>query len=118
MSGWKIIQSSEPYALRREPEKKYLHQFECTTLSGDEAMQRRVVVTGLGLVTPLGIGVEETWSALVAGKSGIGRITRFDATDMATQIAGEVKEFKAEDYVSRKNLRRMDIFTTYALAAT
>jgi 3-oxoacyl-[acyl-carrier-protein] synthase II len=81
-------------------------------------MQRRVVVTGLGLVTPLGIGVEETWSALVAGKSGISRITKFDATDMATQIAGEVKEFKAEDYVSRKNLRRMDIFTTYALAAT
>ena len=81
-------------------------------------MQRRVVVTGLGLVTPLGIGVEETWSALVAGKSGISRITRFDATDMATQIAGEVKEFKAEDYVSRKDLRRMDIFTIYALAAT
>ncbi len=81
-------------------------------------MQRRVVVTGLGLVTPLGIGVEETWSALVAGKSGISRITRFDATDMATQIAGEVKEFKAEDYVSRKDVRRMDIFTLYALAAT
>ena len=81
-------------------------------------MQRRVVVTGLGLVTPLGIGVEETWSALVAGKSGISQITKFDATDMATQIAGEVKEFKAEDYVSRKDLRRMDIFTMYALAAT
>ncbi|MGB7067102.1 MAG: beta-ketoacyl synthase N-terminal-like domain-containing protein, partial [Syntrophobacteria bacterium] len=81
-------------------------------------MQRRVVVTGLGLVTPVGIGVEETWSALVAGKSGISRITRFDATDMATQIAGEVKDFKAEDYVSRKDLRRMDIFTIYALAAT
>ncbi|MDH3898195.1 MAG: beta-ketoacyl-[acyl-carrier-protein] synthase II, partial [Deltaproteobacteria bacterium] len=76
-------------------------------------MQRRVVVTGLGLVTPVGIGVEETWSALVAGKSGISRITRFDATDMATQIAGEVKDFKAEDYVSRKDLRRMDIFTIY-----
>lgn len=81
-------------------------------------MQRRVVVTGLGLVTPLGIGVEETWSALVAGKSGISRVTRFDTTGMATQIAGEVKEFKAEDYVSRKDLRRMDIFTIYALAAT
>ncbi|MEJ2235014.1 MAG: beta-ketoacyl-[acyl-carrier-protein] synthase II [Syntrophobacterales bacterium] len=81
-------------------------------------MQRRVVVTGLGLVTPVGIGVEETWSALVAGKSGITPITRFDATGMATQIAGEVKGFKAEDYVSRKDLKRMDIFTMYALAAT
>ena len=57
-------------------------------------MQRRVVITGLGLVTPLGIGVEETWSALVAGKSGIARITKFDASEMATQIAGEVKGFK------------------------
>jgi 3-oxoacyl-[acyl-carrier-protein] synthase II len=72
-------------------------------------MQKRVVVTGLGLVTPLGIGVEETWSALVAGKSGISRVTRFDATGMATQIAGEVKEFKAEDYVSRKDLRSYHI---------
>ncbi len=81
-------------------------------------MERRVVVTGLGLVTPLGIGVEETWSALVAGKSGITPITKFDATDMATQIAGEVKDLKPEDYISRKDIRRMDIFTVYALAAS
>ncbi len=81
-------------------------------------MKRRVVVTGLGLVTPLGIGVEETWSALIAGKSGITSITKFDASDMATQIAGEVKDFKPEDYISRKDIRRMDIFTAYALAAT
>ncbi len=81
-------------------------------------MQRRVVVTGLGLVTPLGIGVEETWSALVAGKSGIGPITKFDASAMATQIAGEVKNFVPEDYVSRKEVRRMDMFTIYSLAAT
>jgi len=81
-------------------------------------MKRRIVITGLGLVTPLGIGVEENWSALVAGKSGIAPITKFDASDMATKIAGEVKDFKAEDYVSRKDVRRMDIFTQYALAAT
>lgn len=104
--------------MSREPEKNYLYQYEGKTLSEDEAMERRVVVTGLGLVTPLGIGVEETWSSLVDGKSGITPITRFDATGMATQIAGEVKEFKAEDYVSRKDLKRMDIFTIYALAAT
>ena len=81
-------------------------------------MERKVVVTGLGLVTPLGIGVNETWSGLVAGKSGIAPITRFDASDMATKIAGEVKNFKPEDYVSRKDVRRMDIFTIYAMAAT
>lgn len=81
-------------------------------------MQRRVVVTGLGLVTPLGIGVEESWSALVAGKSGIAPITKFDASNMNTKIAGEVKNFKPEDWVSRKDLRRMDIFTIYSLAAT
>ena len=81
-------------------------------------MERRVVVTGLGLVTPLGIGVDETWSALVAGKSGITPITKFDASEMTTKIAGEVKNFKPEDYVSRKDVRRMDIFTIYALAAT
>jgi 3-oxoacyl-[acyl-carrier-protein] synthase II len=81
-------------------------------------MQRRVVVTGLGLVTPLGIGVDETWSAILAGKSGIIPITRFDASDMTTRIAGEVKNFNPEDFVSRKDVRRMDIFTIYALAAT
>jgi 3-oxoacyl-[acyl-carrier-protein] synthase II len=81
-------------------------------------MQRRVVVTGLGLVTPLGIGVEETWSALVAGKSGIARITKFDASNLTTQIAGELKNFRPEDFVSRKDIRRMDEFSIFALAAT
>jgi 3-oxoacyl-[acyl-carrier-protein] synthase II len=81
-------------------------------------MNRRVVVTGLGCVTPLGIGVEETWSALVAGKSGIATITKFDPSDMVTQIAGEVKDFNPEDYLSRKEIKRMDDFTIYAIAAT
>jgi 3-oxoacyl-[acyl-carrier-protein] synthase II len=81
-------------------------------------MNRRVVVTGLGLVTPLGIGVEETWSGLVAGKSGIDRISKFDSSAMNTQIAGEVKGFNPEDFVSRKEMRRMDDFTIFALAAS
>jgi 3-oxoacyl-[acyl-carrier-protein] synthase II len=81
-------------------------------------MKRRVVITGLGLVTPLAIGVEETWSALVAGKSGIGPITKFDASETTTKIAGEVKDFNPEDYVSRKEVRRMDLFTIYSLAGT
>ncbi len=80
-------------------------------------MKRRVVITGLGLVTPLGIGVEETWSALVAGKSGIARITKFDPADLVTQIAGELKSFTPEDYISRKEVRRMDDFTIYSMAA-
>ena len=82
------------------------------------AMKRRVVVTGLGMVTPLGIGVDETWSALVAGTSGIAKITKFDPSEMATKFAGEVKNFNPEDYVSRKEVKRMDDFTIYAIAAT
>jgi 3-oxoacyl-[acyl-carrier-protein] synthase II len=81
-------------------------------------MKRRVVVTGLGLVTPLGIGVEETWAALVAGKSGIGRITKFDASVMATQIAGEVRNFRPEDFLPVKEAKRTDDFVAYAVAAS
>lgn len=81
-------------------------------------MDRRVVVTGLGLITPLGIGVKETWSALCAGKSGIGPITRFDTSDFDTKIAGEVKDFHAEDFLSKKEAKRMQTFIAYAVAAT
>ncbi len=81
-------------------------------------MERRVVVTGIGLVTPLGIGVKETWSALIAGKSGVGEITRFDTTDYATKIAAEVKGFNAEDFMPKKDAKRMETFIAYAVAAT
>ena len=81
-------------------------------------LERRVVVTGIGLVTPLGIGVEETWSALIAGKSGVGEITRFDTTDYATKIAAEVKGFNAEDFMPKKDAKRMETFIAYAVAAT
>ncbi|MBI5586463.1 MAG: beta-ketoacyl-ACP synthase II [Deltaproteobacteria bacterium] len=80
-------------------------------------MKRRVVVTGLGLVTPVGIGVQETWAALCQGKSGIGPITRFDATGYKTRIAGEIKGFKAEDFMPQKLVKRLDVFIHYALAA-
>jgi 3-oxoacyl-[acyl-carrier-protein] synthase II len=79
--------------------------------------RRRVVVTGLGLVSPVGIGVEESWSALVAGKSGIGPITLFDASTFPTRIAGEVKGFDAGKYMDRKEARRNDRFIHFALAA-
>ncbi|MBI5905865.1 MAG: beta-ketoacyl-ACP synthase II [Deltaproteobacteria bacterium] len=78
---------------------------------------RRVVVTGLGAVTPLGIGVAPTWEAALAGKSGIGRITRFDAKDFSTTIAAEVKGFQPEDFIDRKEIKRMDPFIHYAMAA-
>jgi len=81
-------------------------------------LERRVVVTGIGLVTPLGIGVKETWSALIAGKSGVGEITRFDTTDYATKIAAEVKGFNAEDFMPKKDAKRMETFIAYAVAAT
>jgi 3-oxoacyl-[acyl-carrier-protein] synthase II len=78
---------------------------------------RRVVVTGLGLVSPVGIGVEESWSALVAGRSGIGPITLFDASTFPTRIAGEVKGFDPAKYMDRKEVRRNDRFIHFALAA-
>jgi 3-oxoacyl-[acyl-carrier-protein] synthase II len=81
-------------------------------------VKRRVVITGLGIISPLGIGVEENWSNLVEGRSGVGPITKFDATKFASRIAGEVKSFHAEDYIDKKDLKRMDIFIHYAIAAT
>jgi 3-oxoacyl-[acyl-carrier-protein] synthase II len=79
--------------------------------------RRRVVVTGMGLVSPVGIGVDESWNALVAGKSGIGPITLFDASTFPTRIAGEVKGFDATKYMDRKEVRRNDRFIHFALAA-
>jgi 3-oxoacyl-[acyl-carrier-protein] synthase II len=79
--------------------------------------RRRVVVTGLGLVSPVGIGVEESWSALVAGKSGVGPITLFDASTFPTRIAAEVKGFDPTAFMDRKEARRNDRFIHFALAA-
>lgn len=78
---------------------------------------RRAVITGIGLVSPLGIGIEENWSALMQGKSGIGHITRFDPTGYATQIAAEVKNFHPEDFIAKKELRKMDRFLQISLGA-
>ncbi len=80
-------------------------------------MSRRTVITGLGMVSPLGIGNEANWSALLQGKSGIGPITRFPAGDYPCRIAGELKGFRPEDWVSKKDVKKMDLFILYALAA-
>ena len=79
--------------------------------------KRRVVITGLGVVSPVGIGVNNAWANLTAGKSGITRITKFDPTAFASQIAGEVKDFNVENYLPPKDARRMDTFIQYGMVA-
>lgn len=83
-----------------------------------ERATRRVVVTGLGAVTPLGTGVEKTWKAICAGESGIGRITRFDPAKYAAQIAGEVKDFDPARFIEKKEIKKMDTFIHYAVGAS
>jgi 3-oxoacyl-[acyl-carrier-protein] synthase II len=80
--------------------------------------KRRVVVTGLGMISPLGIGNDVTWQALLEGRNGIGRITKFDASQYACQIAGEVRGFNAEDWVDKKEVKKSDTFIHYAVAAS
>lgn len=81
-------------------------------------MKKRVVITGMGIVSPLGIGLEKNWGALCEGRSGVGPITRFDTSEYPAKIAGEVKGFNPEDYVEdKKEIKKMDMFIHYALAA-
>ena len=78
---------------------------------------RRVVVTGMGAITPVGLDVPTTWDALIAGTSGIDRVTLFETSDLDVRIAGEVKGFDPTNYLDRKEARRMDLFIHYGLAA-
>jgi len=80
--------------------------------------KRRVVITGIGAVTPLRIGAKESWQALCQGKSGVARISKFDSSGFKCQIAAEVKDFHPEDFLDRKKIRRTDVFIHYALVAT
>ena len=79
--------------------------------------KRRVVVTGIGMVSPLGLGNDATWDALVAGQSGVGPITRFDATEYPSRIAAEVKGFDPADWIDKKEIKKSDTFIHYAIAA-
>jgi 3-oxoacyl-[acyl-carrier-protein] synthase II len=81
-------------------------------------LKRRVVVTGVGLVTPLGVGIANVWQRILNGESGISPISRFDASRHDTKIAGQVEGFNPEDYISPKEIKRMDLFIQYALAAS
>ncbi len=80
--------------------------------------RRRVVVTGLGLITPVGLTVAESWNNIVAGRTGIAPVTKFDASNLSVRFAGEVKGFKVEEYISAKEARHMDTFIHYGLAAS
>jgi len=81
-------------------------------------MKRRVAVTGMGIISPLGIGIDENWAALCNGKSGIAPITKFDTSSFPIQIAGEVRGFDPQQYISHKEVKKMDIFIHYAVAAS
>src|SRR3990170_4381836 len=79
---------------------------------------RRVVITGVGLVSAVGIGTRETWKNLIEGRGGIGPVTHFDATGFSCRIAGEVKGFDPLQYIEKKEIKKMDVFIQYALAAS
>ncbi|MCL0072008.1 beta-ketoacyl-ACP synthase II, partial [Peptococcaceae bacterium] len=81
-------------------------------------MGKRVVVTGMGVISPIGTGLNKFWEALISGASGVDRITQFDASDYKVQIAGEVKDFNVGDYIDKKEARRMDRFVQFAVAAS
>lgn len=81
-------------------------------------MNKRIVVTGMGVVSPVGTGINKFWNSLISGKSGIDKITAFNAEDLPSKIAGEVRDFNPEDYIDRKELKRLDRFTQFSVGAT
>jgi len=81
-------------------------------------MERRVVITGVGLVTPLGVGTDKTWKGLLEGRNGVCRITKFDAAEYTVKIAGEIQDFEPLDFVTKKDLKKVDYHIQYALAAS
>ncbi|MDH5173769.1 MAG: beta-ketoacyl-[acyl-carrier-protein] synthase II, partial [Elusimicrobiota bacterium] len=80
-------------------------------------MNRRVVITGYGVISPIGIGVDDFWNSLASGKSGISRVSSFDVSEFSTQICAEVKNFQPEKYIDKKKIRKMDRFSQLAFAA-
>ena len=99
--------------LRRSQERRAMQE----RIGLWRGVKRRVVVTGLGLITPLGTGIRKTWEGICKGASGIDRITTFDTSDYPVQMAGEVKDFNPEDFIERKDIKKMDTFIQYALGA-
>lgn len=85
--------------------------------SDKKTVERRVVITGIGLVSPLGIGTKESWDSLLQGKSGVSKISRFDVSEYSSKIAGQIPDFDPLDFIEKKEVRKMDEFIQYALAA-
>ncbi|MDF2524913.1 MAG: beta-ketoacyl-acyl-carrier-protein synthase [Clostridiales bacterium] len=81
-------------------------------------MKKRVVITGMGAVTSLGMGVEQFWSSIKEGKNGISLVERIDVSAMSTKVAAEIKDFEPSDYIDKKEAKRMDRFTQFAMAAS
>ncbi|MCK5330442.1 MAG: beta-ketoacyl-[acyl-carrier-protein] synthase II, partial [Candidatus Marinimicrobia bacterium] len=79
--------------------------------------ENRVVITGLGVVAPIGTGKDEFWQGLISGRNGVGQVTHFDASDYRAHLAAEVKNFEPENWIERKSAKRMDRFTQFAMAA-
>jgi 3-oxoacyl-[acyl-carrier-protein] synthase II len=104
--SWKTSAEFPLIQLMDQPEKRE-----------KKILQRRVVITGIGLVSPLGLGVTDNWSTVQNGKSGIGLISRFDTEGFSSKIAGEIPNFNSEDYIEKKEARKMDPFIQYAVAA-
>src|SRR5436309_2236371 len=101
---------------------KLFREHDCTNLHRQRRnimtdRRRRVVITGMGVVSPIGIGLKEFWQNALCGKSGAARITSFNVDQYDTKIACEVKNFNALDFIDKKTIQRMDLFTQYAMAA-
>ena len=79
--------------------------------------KRRVVITGLGMITPVGNNVPDTWNNIINGVSGIASITHFDTTDFPVRFGGSIRDFNAEDYIAKKDIKKMDLFIHYGMAA-
>src|SRR5215470_16100155 len=123
-SSWRSKRNSASKFRTRTPRRSPASRKRWSTSSrtprrrSRRVVTRRVVVTGIGLVSSLGIGTEENWQALTAGRSGIATITKFDASQFATQIAGEVRGFDPLQYIEKKDVKKMDVFIQYAIAAS
>src|SRR5699024_3559977 len=85
---------------------------------GGNIMERRVVITGMGIISPVGIGKEKFWNSIQSGQSGIDIVTRFDIKEYSSKLAAEVKDFQVTDFISKKEARRMDLFSQFAMAAS
>src|SRR5262245_58160297 len=116
LSGWRDIWSVLLYSVMRSPRCAFDNGRRKSALNSDNTT-KRVVVTGIGMVSPLGNTTEETWAGLVAGRSGVDYITRFDTSQHTVKFAAETKNFDPAKFIEKKELKKMDYFIYFAVAA-